>query len=158
MSGGVVGSFRAATKQVNTTHYAHVRVESFPARGVTGVCEAHGSGAEHRLVGFSGYLETRDTMADSTSPALNRTLDTIGKCTGLTNYREWGIKVREAFGVYALDVLKVLNGTPRPEETDVYGVNAWKKADNNIYSILYFHTEGSANITCLLYTSPSPRD
>ena len=63
-------------------------------------------------------------MADSTSPALNRTLDTIGKCTGLTNYREWGIKVREAFGLYALDMLKLLDRTPCHEETDVDGVNA----------------------------------
>ena len=86
-------------------------------------------------------------MADSTSPALNRTLDTIGKCTGPTNYREWGRKVRQAFGLYALDMLKVLDGTPCLEETDVDGINAWMKANNNIYSILYFHTEGSANIT-----------
>ena len=92
-------------------------------------------------------------MADSTSPALNRTLDTIGKCTGPTNYREWGRKVRQAFGLYALDMLKVLDGTPCPEETDVDGVNAWKKANNNIYSILYFHTEGSANITVRVHES-----
>ena len=76
-------------------------------------------------------------------------MDTIGKCTGPTNYREWERKVRQAFGVYALDMLKVLDGTPCPEETDVDGVNTWK-ANNNIYSILYFHTEGSP-------TSPSGR-
>ena len=86
-------------------------------------------------------------MADSTSPALNRTLGTIGKSTDQTNYREWGRKVRQALGMYALDVLKVLDGTPCPDETDVDGVNAWKKDKNNIYSILYFHAEGSANIT-----------
>ena len=86
-------------------------------------------------------------MADSTSPALNRTLDTIGKSTDPTNYREWGRKVRQAFGMYALDVLKVLGGTPCPDETGVDGVNAWKKDKKNIDSILYFHTEGSANIT-----------
>ena len=51
----------------------------------------------------------------------------------------------KAFGLYALDMLKVLDGTPCPEETDVDGVNAWKKANNNIYSILYFHTESSAD-------------
>ena len=101
----VVGSFQAATKQVHTTPSARVRVESFPARGVTGVCEAYASGAKHSLVGFSGCLGTRDTMVDSTSPAVNRTLDTIGKCTGPTNYREWGRKVRQAFGLYALDML-----------------------------------------------------
>ena len=86
----VVGTFKATTIQVHTTHSARARMESFPGRGVTGVCETDESGAYHRLVGFSGCLGTRGTMADSTSPALNRTLDTIGKCTGLTNYREWG--------------------------------------------------------------------
>ena len=98
-----------------------MRVESFPARGVTGVCEAYASGAYHSLVGFSGCLGTRDTMADSTSPSLNRTLDTIGKCTGPINYREWGRKVRQAFGLYALDMLKVLDGTTCPDETNVDG-------------------------------------
>ena len=53
--------------------------------------------------------------------------------------------MRQAFGLYALDMLKVLDGTPCPEETKVDGVNAWK-ANNNIYSLLYFHTEGSAII------------
>ena len=55
--------------------------------------------------------------------------------------------MRQAFGLYALDMLKVLDGTPCPEETDVDGVDARDKANNNIYSILYFHTESSANIT-----------
>ena len=41
-----------------------MRVESIPARVVTGVCEACVSGAQHRLVGFLGCLGTRDTMAD----------------------------------------------------------------------------------------------
>ena len=90
-------------------------------------------------------------MAESTPPALNRTLDTIGKCTGPTNYRVWGRKVRQAFGLYALDMLMVLDGTPCPEETGIDGVNAWKKANNNFYSILYFHTDGSANITLRAY-------
>ena len=61
--------------------------------------------------------------------------------------------MRQAFGLYVLDMLKVLDGAPCPEETDVDGVNAWKKADNNIYSILYFHTEGSANITVRAHES-----
>ena len=54
--------------------------------------------------------------------------------------------MRQAFGLYALDMLKVLDRTPCPEETDVDGVNAWKKVSNNFYLILYFHTEGLANI------------
>ena len=92
-------------------------------------------------------------MADSTSPSLNRTLDNIGKWTGPTDYREWGRKVRQSFGLYALDMLKVLDRRPGPEETDVDGLNAWKKANNNSYSILYFHTEGSANITVRAHES-----
>ena len=75
-------------------------------------------------------------MVDSASPALNRTLGTIGECTGSTNYRQWGRKVCQAFGLYALDMVKVLDGTPCPEEIDVDGVNAWKKANINICSIL----------------------
>ena len=61
--------------------------------------------------------------------------------------------MRQVFGLYALDMLKVLDGTHCLEETDVDGVNAWKKANNNIYSILYFHTEGSANITVRAHES-----
>ena len=75
------------------------------------------------------------------------------KCTGLTNYREWGRKVRQAFGMYTFDMLKVLDGTPRPEETHVDGINARKNANNNMYSILYIHAEGSANITVRAHES-----
>ena len=92
-------------------------------------------------------------MADSTSPELFRTLGTIGKYTGPINSCESGRNVRQAFGLYAVDMLKVLDGTPSPEETDVDGVNAWMKVNNNIYSILYFHTEGSATITVRAHES-----
>ena len=44
-------------------------------------------------------------------------------------------------------MLKVLDGAPRPEETDADGVASWETANNNIYSILFFLTEGCANIT-----------
>ena len=74
----------------------------------------------------------RITMAESSSSALNQTLDTIGKCKGPANYREWGRKVRQAFGLYAREMLKVLDGAPRPEETDADGVAAWETANNNI--------------------------
>ena len=50
----------------------------------------------------------RITMAESSSSALNQTLDTIGKCKGLANYREWGRQVRQAFGLYAREMLKSL--------------------------------------------------
>ena len=92
-------------------------------------------------------------MADSTSPALKRTLDTIGKCTGPTNYRDWGRKVRQAFGKYAFDMLKVLDGTPCPKETDVDGVNARRKANNNILRNPLLPHRGSANITVRAHES-----
>ena len=50
-------------------------------------------------------------------------------------------------------MLKVLDGAPRPEETDAEGVAAWDKANNNIYSILFFLTEGSANSTVRAHES-----
>ena len=90
-------------------------------------------------------------MAESSSSALNQTLDTIGKCKGPANYREWGRNVRQA-GLYAREMLKVLDGVPRPEETDAVGVAAWE-TENNIYSILIFSTEGSANITVRAHES-----
>ena len=57
-------------------------------------------------------------MAESSSSALNQTLDIIDKCKGPANYREWGRNVRQAFGLYARKMLKLLDGAPRPEETD----------------------------------------
>ena len=92
-------------------------------------------------------------MAESSSCALNRTLGTVGKGKGPANYREQGRKVRQAFGLYAREILNVLNGAPRPEETDADGVTAWQTANNNIYSILFFLTEGSANITVWAHES-----
>ena len=78
----------------------------------------------------------RVTMAESSSSAINRTLDTIGKRKGPANYREWGKNVRQAFSLNAREMLKVLVGAPRPEETNADGVAAWETA-NNIYSILF---------------------
>ena len=50
-------------------------------------------------------------------------------------------------------MFKVLDGSPRPEETDAGGVAAWETANNYIYSILFFWTEGSANITVRAHAS-----
>ena len=69
-------------------------------------------------------------MAESSSSALNRTLDTIGKCKGPDNYREWERKVRQAFCLYAREMLEVLDGAPRSEEADADGVAAWVTANN----------------------------
>ena len=80
-------------------------------------------------------------MAESSSSALNWTLDTIGKCKGPANYREWGRKVRQASGLYAREMLEVLDGAPRPADTDADGVAAWETANNKINSILFFLTK-----------------
>ena len=50
-------------------------------------------------------------------------------------------------------MLKVLDGAPCPEETDTYGMPAWGTANNNIYSILFFLADGSANITVRAHES-----
>ena len=92
-------------------------------------------------------------MAESSSSALNRTLDTIGKCKVPANYREWGRTVCQAFGLYAREMLKVFDGAPRPGETNANGVAALETANNKIYSILFFLTEGSANITVRAHES-----
>ena len=83
----------------------------------------------------------------SSSSALDLTLDTIGKCKRPANYREWRRKVHQAFGPYAQDMLQILDRAPRPEGTEADGVAAWETANSNIYSILFFLTEASANIT-----------
>ena len=71
-------------------------------------------------------------MAESYSSADNRTLDTIGKCEGPANYREWGRNVRQAFGLFTREMPKVLDGAPRPEETDADGVAAWETANKRM--------------------------
>ena len=38
----------------------------------------------------------------------------------------------QAVGLYAREMLKVLDGAPRPEETDADEVAAWETANNNI--------------------------
>ena len=92
-------------------------------------------------------------MAESSSSALNQTLDTIGKCKGAEYFREWATKLRQALGLYAPDMLRVLDGEPCPAATDVIRVVAWKKANNDVYSILFFMTAGSANITVRAHES-----
>ena len=81
-------------------------------------------------------------MEDTTSPALNRTLDTIGECTGPTNYGEWGRNLRQAFGLYALDMLKVLDGTPCPEEKDVDGEKCLEEGQEQHLLILLLSHRG----------------
>ena len=62
-------------------------------------------------------------------------------------------EVRQAFGLYAREIVRVLDEALRPQETDAGGVAAWETANNNIYSILFFLTEVSANITVRAHES-----
>ena len=56
-------------------------------------------------------------MADSSSTALNRALDNIGKCKGPGDFREQGER------------------------------EGWQKTNSDLFSILFFATEGSAFVT-----------
>ena len=104
-------------------------------------------------------------MADSSSTALNRAFDNIGKCKGPGDFREGGGKIRQAMSLYAREMLLILDGTACPNEQGER--EGLQKTNSDLFSIL-FATEGSAFVTvkehegkatgCLLYTSPSPRD
>lgn len=88
-------------------------------------------------------------MAESSTSGLNRALDAIGTCDGQPSYREWSKKIRQAVGLYAPNMLRVLDGDPCPVATGLNdGDVAARKANNNrFYSILLFATSRSANIT-----------
>ena len=89
--------------------------------------------------------ENYEAMADSSSAAFHRALDDIGKCKGAADFHEWGGNMRQAMGLHALERLDVLDVARCPEPANERG--AWKKANNNLLSVLFFMTEGSAHIT-----------
>ena len=84
------------------------------------------------------------------SSAFHRTLESIFKFKG-ENYREWRDKLREAIALYSHDMVDLLDGTPCPPATganaNAAGATAWTMLNRKRYSILFFATEGSANIT-----------
>ena len=67
------------------------------------------------------------------------------------NYREWRDKLREAIALYSDDMVYLLDGTPCPPATganaNATGATAWTILNSKLYSILFFATDGSANIT-----------
>ena len=67
------------------------------------------------------------------------------------NYWEWRDKLREAIALYSDDMVDLLDGTPCPPATganaNATGATAWTMLNSKLYSILFFATEGSANIT-----------
>ena len=84
------------------------------------------------------------------SSAFHGTLESISKFKG-ENYREWREKLREAIALYSDDMVDLLDGTPCPPATgasaNAAGATAWTMLNSKPYSILFFATEGSANIT-----------
>ena len=84
------------------------------------------------------------------SSAFHRTLESISKFKS-ENYREWRDKLREAIALYSDDMIDLLDGTPCPPATGVNAnaavATAWAMLNSKLYSILFFATEGSANIT-----------
>ena len=79
-------------------------------------------------------------MANSSSTALNRALDNIGKCKGPGDFREWAEKIRQS--LYAREMLLILDGTACPNEQGER--EGWQKTNSDLFSILFFATEGSA--------------
>lgn len=89
-------------------------------------------------------------MAESSFNALKRTLESVGLCKEQRDYREWQAKFRQAVGFHSQELLKILDGEPCPVGTDPDAVAAtatWEGRNNQLYSLVYFSTTGSANIT-----------
>ena len=84
------------------------------------------------------------------SSAFHRTLESISKFKG-ENYREGRENLREAIALYSDDMVDLLDGIPCPPATganaNAAGATAWTMFNSKLYSILFFATEGSANIT-----------
>lgn len=92
-------------------------------------------------------------MADSSSTAaLNRALDKIPKLKKQEDFREFWAKLRQATNLYAPSLHGVLDGIACPT-ADQDKIDGWKKANNELYSILFFNTEGSANTTVRAHES-----
>lgn len=84
------------------------------------------------------------------SSAFHRTLEFVSKFKGEI-YREWRENLREAIALYSDDIVDLLDGTPYPPATganaNAAGATAWTMLKSKLYSILFFATEGSVNIT-----------
>ena len=119
-------------------------------------------------------------MVESSSSSFDRTLANIGKYDGFSNFCEWEPKMRLAIGLHKPKLLPILDGKRRPTgAANAEAAAEWTEHNNQLFSILFFMTSESANVTvktymskdvggmddgavawkaCLLYTSPSPRD
>ena len=73
-------------------------------------------------------------------------MDSIGKCEG---YRQWRTRIREVFILYLPELLPVLDGDARPSgpASTADAVAVWEKVNGRLYSLLFFATSGSAQLT-----------
>ena len=76
-------------------------------------------------------------------------MDSIGKCEGYKSSRQWRTRIREAIILYSPELLPVLDGDARPSghASTVDAVAVWEKANDRLYSLLFFATSGSAQLT-----------
>ena len=64
-------------------------------------------------------------------------LDNIGKCKGAADFPECGGKMRQAMGLYALEMLHLPGWALCPEPANEREV--WKKANNNLFFRPFLH-------------------
>ena len=76
-------------------------------------------------------------------------MDSIGKCEGYKSFRQWRTRIREANILCSPELLPVLDGDARPSEraSTADAVAVWEKANGLLYSLLFFATSGSAQLT-----------
>ena len=76
-------------------------------------------------------------------------MDSIGKCEGYKSFHQWRTRIREAIILYSPELLPVFDGDARPSghasTADAEAV--WEKANGRLYSLLFFATSGSAQLT-----------
>ena len=93
-------------------------------------------------------------MAASSSSSFDRTLANIGKCDGFSNFREWEPKMRLAIGRHKPKLLLILDGKRRPTgAANAEAAAGWTEHNNQLFSILFFMTSESANVTVKTYMS-----
>ena len=87
-------------------------------------------------------------MADSTTSGYNRMLENVGKCSG-PDFREWSLKLRQGIILYAPELLPILEGEARPSgpASTPEAIAVWDKANGRMFSLLFFTTSGSAQLT-----------
>lgn len=76
-------------------------------------------------------------------------LDNVGKFSGVGNFREWNSNLRQGIILYVPELLPILDGDARPSgpSSTPAATAAWDKANGRMYSLLFFTTSGSAQLT-----------